>query len=96
MYGDRPRVTPQEWQEYVRPHLSEQGFREVQIDKIQALFEQSFQVNPAMPDWKPGIDQAAMEQTMTYLKGHKDELMFDDHQLDLLQSELSKYIAERN
>ena len=95
MFGDRPRVTPQEWQEYIRPHLSEQGFREIQIDKIQALFEQSFQTNPAIPDWKPGIDQAAMEQTMTYLKAHKDEVMLDDHQLDILQSELLKYIAQR-
>lgn len=88
-------MTPQEWQEYVRPHLSEQGFREVQINKIQALFEQSFQVNPAMPDWKPGIDQANMEQTMTYLRTHKDDVMLDDHQLDILEAELAKYIAQR-
>lgn len=95
MFGDRPRVTPQEWQEYIRPHLAEQGFREFQINKIQALFEQSFQVNPAIPNWKPGIDQAAMEQTMAYLKTHKDDVLLDDRQLDLLESELTKYIAQR-
>jgi hypothetical protein len=93
MFGDRPRVTQREWQERVRPELSTQGLTDHQLDKIEALFEQSFQTNPAIPDWKPGIDQAALDQTMSYLKAHKDELMFDDHQLDLLQAELSKYIA---
>jgi hypothetical protein len=93
MFGDRPRVTPLEWKEYVRPHLSEQGFTDHQLDRLEAMFEQSFQSNPATPDWKPGIDQAALDQTMKYLRAHPDAAIFDAHQLDLIQAELQKYIA---
>ncbi len=93
MFGDRPRVTPTEWKEYVRPHLSNQGLTDHQLDRLESLFEQSFQANPSIPDWKPGIDQAALDQTMQYLRAHKEESLFDDHQLDLVQAELLKYIS---
>ncbi|MHB8661011.1 MAG: hypothetical protein ACYC75_03745 [Minisyncoccota bacterium] len=59
------------------------------------MFEQSFQTNPAIPDWKPGIDQAALDQTMKYLHEHHDSTLFDDHQLGLIQSILEKYISIR-
>ena len=95
MFGDRPRVTLQEWKEHVRPALNSEGFNDHQLDRLEALFEQSFQKNPAIPDWKPGIDQDALDQTMKYMRGHHDAVMFDDHQLELIESILEKYIAQR-
>ena len=95
MFGDRPRVTLQEWKERVRPALSSEGFNDHKIDKLESFFEQSFQVNPAIPDWKPGIDEAALTQTMQYLRTHPDASMFDEHELDLIESILRKYIAIR-
>jgi hypothetical protein len=93
MFGDRPRVTPQEWKEYVRPHLNDHGLTDHQLDRLEGFFQQSFQENPSIPDWKPGIDQAALDQTMKYLRAHKEESLFDDQQLDLIQAELLKYIS---
>ncbi len=95
MFGDRPRVTPQEWRERVRPALSSQGFNDQKLDRLEAMFEQSFQENPAIPDWKPGIDQAALDQTMKYLHEHHDSTLFDDHQLGEIQGILQKYINAR-
>ena len=95
MFGDRPRVTREEWKERVRPALSYQGFTDRELDRLEALFEQSFQSNPAMPNWKPGIDQAALDQTMNYLREHRDTAHFSDRQLDLIQSVLLKYISVR-
>ena len=95
MFGDRPRVTQQEWKERVRPALSSEGIKDWQLDKLEGLFEQSFQENPAIPAWKPGIDQAALDQTISYIKSHPDAVPFDAHQLELIQSILEKYIAQR-
>lgn len=95
MFGDRPRVTQEEWKERVRPALNSEGINDHRLDRLEAMFEQSFQENPAIPDWKPGIDQAALDQTMAYLRAHRDDDLFDDHQLDLIQSILEKYIATR-
>lgn len=95
MFADRPRVTREEWKERVRPSLSYQGFTDHELDRLEALFEQSFQTNPAMPSWKPGIDQAALDQTMKYLRTHRDTAHFSDRQLDLIQSVLLKYISVR-
>jgi hypothetical protein len=95
MFGDRPRVTLQEWKERVRPALNSEGFNDHKLDRLEAMFEQSFQINPAMPSWKPGIDQAALDQTMKYLHEHHDDVIFDDHQLGLIQEILQKYINVR-
>ncbi|MBI3572002.1 hypothetical protein HY091_00485 [Candidatus Kaiserbacteria bacterium] len=95
MFGDRPRVTPQEWQERVRPALNSEGLTDHQLDRLETMFEQSFQKNPAIPEWKPGIDEPALAQTMQYLRAHKDGSLFDDRQLDLIESVLRKYIALR-
>ena len=95
MFGDRPRVTLQEWKEHVRPSLNSEGFSDHQLDRLEQMFEQSFQSNPAIPDWKPGIDQPALDQTMKYLHEHHDSVMFDDHQLGLIQEILQKYINVR-
>lgn len=94
MFGDRPRVTPEEWKNHIRPSLSSQGWTDHQLDRVEALFEQSFQKNPAIPEWKPGIDQAALDQTMTYLKSHADSIPdLGPQHIALLQSELEKYIG---
>jgi hypothetical protein len=95
MFGDRPRVTLQEWKEHVRPSLNSEGFIDHKLDRLEQMFEQSFQVNPAIPDWKPGIDQAALDQTMKYLREHHNEIVFDEHELAMIQSILEKYIAVR-
>ena len=94
MFGDRPRVTKQEWDEYVRPALNSEGMNDQHLDRLEAFFQTSFQENPAIPDWKPGIDDAALTQTMSYLRAHQDS-GFDNHQLDLIESVLRKYIAKR-
>jgi len=92
MFGDRPRVTPQEFHEKVRPWLSNEGFNDHQLDKLEALFEQSLQSNSAIPDWKPGIDQDTLTKTMAYMRAHPDATGFDEHQFSQIEAAVLKCI----
>jgi response regulator of citrate/malate metabolism len=92
MFGDRPRTTPQEFREKVRPWLSDKGFSEEKLDRLQAVFAQSLMENPSLPDWKPGIDENTLAQTMKYLREHPSATNFDAHELDELEEAIRKCI----
>ncbi|HVW82583.1 MAG TPA: hypothetical protein VHC68_01395 [Candidatus Paceibacterota bacterium] len=96
MYGDRPRVTPHEFQHYVRPELLNKGFTEHQINQVETAFHESLAGNPHLPSWKPGVDAENLAQTMQYMRAHPGATMVGPHHWDAVNEVMEKYIHERH
>ncbi len=96
MDGDRPRVTPTEWREKVRPALANDGFSEKQRDKLEVIFNHSLVQDPTRSSWKPGIDEPTLTKTIEYLRENKDASSFSGEQLDRIEAIIKRYITLRS
>ena len=96
MYGDRPRVTPHEFQHYVRPELMSKGFTEHQINQVEMAFHGALAGNPDTPRMKPGVDAGNLAQTMQYMQRHPGTTMIGAHHWEQVNEVMEKYIHERH
>ena len=92
MFGERPRVTPDEFKYKVRPALSSHGFTDHEIDQVEAAFQAQLQGNPAIPDWKPGVDKEALMQVLSYMRAHPHDTALGPHHWDTVEEVMLRYI----
>jgi hypothetical protein len=91
-YGDRPRVTPHEFEHQVRPALMSHGFNEHQINQVAVAFQSSLQQNSHLPNWKPGVDKETLYDTMSYMRAHPGASTLGEHHWAVVEQVMQKHI----
>lgn len=95
MHGDRPRVTPHEFQHFVRPSLSSHGFSEHQINQVEMAFHSNLESNPNHPRYKAGVDSQSLGATMQFMRAHPGATAVGQHHWDIVEQVMQKHIDER-
>jgi hypothetical protein len=95
MDGNRPRVTPHEFQHFVRPSLSHHGFTEHQINQVEMAFHSNLERNPHLPSRKAGVDSQSLAQTMQFMRAHPGAIAIGAHHWDIVEQVMQNHIDKR-
>lgn len=84
---DKPRVSKLEFQK-VRNALAYHNFTELQRDKVEQIFRGDLDEEADFA----GVDEKELEKGITWMRENKSKHNFSDSQIDLIESEMKKYL----
>lgn len=84
---ERPRVSKLEFQK-VRNALAYHNFTELQRDRVEEIFRGDQEEESDFA----GVDERELERGIVWMRENKSKHGFSDAQIDLIESEMKKYL----